>query len=175
MILAAVYILGTGRAITLEESSRDTIDKEFDKLIVNEDEESAVQNEAIGILRLTGEASSASPETSSYDASSESTNNTVAAAVYVTTPHEQTGTRRKRSVAATPELSCFSGIYRLEALSKGIKVKIPVCRDVASARGKCLGATFKTYGKRACELSHYVKMNIGGGIFSVATNCSCKA
>ena len=145
-------------------------------MIVNEEnEEVAVLNEALGILGLTGEASSASPETSSYDASSESTNNTDTAAVYVTTSSKQTAARRKRSVAATPEPSCFSGIYRLEAISKGVKVKIPVCRDVASARDKCLGPTFKTYGKRACELSHYVKMNIGGGIFSVATNCSCKA
>ena len=132
-----------------------------------------MQNDGLEMLRLKGEASSASPDTSSYDASSESTNKTVAAAV--TTPPEQTATRRKRSVAATPEPSCFSGIYRLETLSKGVKVKIPVCRDVASARDKCLGATFKTYGKRACELSHYVKKSIGGGVFSVATNCSCKA
>ena len=124
--------------------------------------------------QIVGEATSGIPETSIYDVTSESTNETVAASGHVTTPPKQTASRRKRSLPS-PEPSCFSGIYKLEELSKGIMVKIPVCRDVASARDKCLGATFKTYGKRACELSHYKKMNIGGGIFSVATNCSCKA
>ena len=52
-----------------------------------------MQNEALGILRLTGEATSASPETSSYDASSESTNKTVAAAFYLTTAPEETKTK----------------------------------------------------------------------------------
>ena len=136
--------------------------------------ESAAQNEGVGILRLTGEATSANPKTSSDDENSDSTNETVAASGHVTTPPKQTASRRKRSLSP-PEPSCFSGIYKLEELSKGIMVKIPVCRDVASARDKCLGATFKTYGKRACELSHYKKMNIGSMIFSVATNCSCKA
>ena len=134
-----------------------------------------MQNEALGTLRLTGKATSASPENSSYDASSESTNKTVAAAVYLTTAPEQTATRRKKSVAATPEPFCFSGIYRLEKLSKGLKVRIPVYRDEASSRDKCLGATFSSYGKRACALSNYVNINIGGAFFPVATNCSCKA
>ena len=123
-------------------------------------------------LQHEGEVTSGIPEISIY---SESTNETVAASSHVTTPPKQTASRRKRSLTP-PEPSCFSGIYKLEELSKGIIVKIPVCRDVASARDKCLGATFtETYGKRACELSHYKKMKIGGGIFSVATNCSCKA
>ena len=85
---------------------------------------------------------------------------------------KQTAARRKRSVG-TPEPSCFSGIYRVEEVSKGIMAKIPVCRDVASARDKCLGATFQTYGKRACE-PYYEKVNIGGGIFKIPTKCMCK-
>ena len=172
-ILAVIFNIGGGRTITSEESPWDTTDEELKKLILNEkNEESAEQNDALSVFRLTDEPLSEGPETLSHDVKGESTNEAVEASVHLTTPPKQSATRRKRSVG-TPEPSCFSGIYRVEEVAKGIMAKIPVCRDVASARDKCLGATFKTYGKRACE-PYYEKVNIGGGIFKIPTKCMCK-
>ena len=137
--------------------------------------ESSAQIEGLGVFRLTDEALLKSPETLSYDVRSESTNKHVDASDYLSAPPKQTATRRGKRSVLPPEPSCFSGKYEMKTLSQYVTVKVPVCSDVASARDKCLGDTFRDYGKRACAPSHHVKVNIGGGISQqVPTNGSCR-
>ena len=90
--------------ITSEESSRDTIDEEFEKLILNEKNgEISAQIEGLDVFRLTEEALLESPETLGYDVRSESTNEAAEASDYLSASPKQTATRRQRAVAATPE------------------------------------------------------------------------
>ena len=80
--------------ITSEESSRDTIDEEFEKLILNEKNgEISAQIEGLDVFRLTEEALLENPETLSYNVRSESTNEAVEASDYLSASPKQTATR----------------------------------------------------------------------------------
>ena len=161
--------MSSGRSVSSEWDLWDSIDKAVQTWISDEQKEgSNAQYEGVGYFPSTSEEPPSSQTTFRRDSSSDSSQATIPGA----TATAQPASRRLKRENKTPEPSCLKGYFK-KVLEGGTIVFYPECH-LTSGPLKCL-STFRTYGSRSCELSHYAKVNDSGVIRMIPTNCSCKA
>ena len=170
MFLSSACLLGmgSGRSISSKSTLSDSIEKNFHTWISDEETKgSNMQHEGIGNFQLVDKEPLSTQTTPRQDSSIVSTQGTIAGEKATAQPAAK---RLKREVRK-PEPSCLLR-HEKRKLPGGKVVAYPVC-NLTSAHDKC-SSTVDVYGSRACEESHFVKVNDNGVIRLVPTDCSCK-